>query len=446
MINLRAFFFHMNITQDILYPAFLKFPKICTDTRKIESGSIFFALSGPSFNGNQFAEQALQGGCAMAVVDQQEYAKDDTYILVDDTLKALQDLAQHHRRQLKCTVIGITGSNGKTTSKELLASVLKKKFKTIATIGNLNNHIGVPLTLLSIPKDTEMAVIEMGASKQGDIKELVDIAEPNYGYITNIGKAHLEGMGGYEGVVKTKTEMYDFVRSHHGKVFVNTNHTVFVDRSSGMDVITFGDGTENFVQGKFLDSDPYVRFQWGKVEDGSIDENPITQTCLMGFYNYENLLAAATVGLWFGVDCKDIDDALSSYNPVNNRSEMMDTGKNLLIMDAYNANPTSMEAALKNLSGMNRQHKVAILGKMMELGPTWKEEHQKIAQIAINSGTEAVFLVGNLYVEAGVQGATRIFQDVDEAALFFKENPLREKCILVKGSRSNRLETLKDLF
>jgi UDP-N-acetylmuramoyl-tripeptide--D-alanyl-D-alanine ligase len=286
----------------------------------------------------------------------------------------------------------------------------------------------------------------MGASKQGDIKELVDIAEPNYGYITNIGKAHLEGMGGYEGVVKTKTEMYDFVRSHHGKVFVNTNHTVFVDRSSGMDVITFGDGTENFVQGKFLDSDPYVRFQWGKVEDGSIDENPITQTCLMGFYNYENLLAAATVGLWFGVDRKDIDDALSSYNPVNNRSEMMDTGKNLLIMDAYNANPTSMEAALKNLSGMNRPHKVAILGKMMELGPTWKEEHQKIAQIAINSGTEAVFLVGNLYVEAGLQGATRIFQDVDEAALFFKENPLREKCILVKGSRSNRLETLKDLF
>lgn len=446
MINLRAFFFHMNIIQDILYPAFLRFPKICTDTRKIESGSIFFALSGPSFNGNQFAEQALQGGCSMAVVDQQEYAKDDRYILVDDTLKALQDLAQHHRRQLKCTVIGITGSNGKTTSKELLSSVLKKKFKTIATIGNLNNHIGVPLTLLSIPEDTEMAVIEMGASKQGDIKELVDIAEPNYGYITNIGKAHLEGMGGYEGVVKTKTEMYDFVRANHGKVFVNTNHGVFVDRSAGMDVISFGDGTENYVQGKFLDSDPYVRFQWGKVDDGAIESNPITETCLMGFYNYENLLAAATVGLWFGVERKDIDDALSTYNPVNNRSEMMDTGKNLLIMDAYNANPTSMEAALKNLSGMNRQHKVAILGKMMELGPTWIEEHQKIAQIAVNSGTEAVFLVGNLYSEAGVQGATRIFQDVEEAALYFKENPLREKCILVKGSRSNRLETLKDLF
>lgn len=436
----------MNIIQDILYPAFLRFPKICTDTRKIESGSIFFALSGPSFNGNQFAEQALQGGCAMAVVDQQEYAKDDRYILVDDSLKALQDLAQYHRRQLKCTVIGITGSNGKTTSKELLSSVLKKKFKTIATIGNLNNHIGVPLTLLSIPADTEMAVIEMGASKQGDIKELVDIAEPNYGYITNIGKAHLEGMGGYEGVVKTKTEMYDFVRANHGKVFVNTNHSVFVERSSGIDVISFGDGSQNYVQGKFLDSDPYVRFQWGKVEDGAVESNPITETCLMGFYNYENLLAAATVGLWFGVDRKDIDEALSTYNPVNNRSEMMDTGKNLLIMDAYNANPTSMEAALKNLSGMNRQHKVAILGKMMELGPTWAEEHKKIAQIAINSGTEAVFLVGNLYTEAGVEGATRIFQDVEEAALYFKENPLREKCILVKGSRSNRLETLKDLF
>jgi UDP-N-acetylmuramoyl-tripeptide--D-alanyl-D-alanine ligase len=227
---------------------------------------------------------------------------------------------------------------------------------------------------------------------------------------------------------------------------VNTNHAVFVDRSAGMEVITFGDGTGNYVQGKFLDSDPYVRFQWGKADNGGVESNPITETCLMGFYNYENLLAAATVGLWFGVERKDIDDALSTYNPVNNRSEMMDTGKNLLIMDAYNANPTSMEAALKNLSGMNRQNKVAILGKMMELGPTWIEEHQKIAQIAIHSGTEAVFLVGNLYSEAGVQGATRIFQDVEEAAVYFKENPLREKCILVKGSRSNRLETLKDLF
>lgn len=446
MINLRAFFFRMNIIQDILYPAFLGHSKICTDTRKIESGSIFFALSGPSFNGNQFAELALQGGCFLAVVDQAEFAKDDRFILVEDSLRALQDLAQHHRRQLKCKVIGITGSNGKTTSKELLSKVLKKKFKTVATTGNLNNHIGVPLTLLSIPVDTEMAIIEMGASKQGDIKELVDIAEPDYGYITNIGKAHLEGMGGYEGVVKTKTEMYDFVRSNNGKIFVNTNHPVFVERSVGIETIAFGDGASNFVQGKFIDSDPYLRFQWGKVEDGDVASNPITETCLMGFYNYENLLAAATVGLWFGVDRIDIDEALSSYNPVNNRSEMVDTGKNLLIMDAYNANPTSMEAALKNLAGITKSHKVAILGKMMELGPTWAEEHKKIAQIAIDSGTEAVYLVGNLYSDAEVTGATRIFQDVNEAAVYFKENPLREKCILIKGSRSNQLEILKDLF
>jgi UDP-N-acetylmuramoyl-tripeptide--D-alanyl-D-alanine ligase len=446
MIHLRAFFFAMNIIYDILYPAFQRNPKICTDTRKIESGSIFFALSGPSFNGNQYAEQALQGGCALAVVDQAEYAKDDRFILVDDSLKALQELAKQHRRQLKCTVIGITGSNGKTTSKELLFSVLKKKFKTIATVGNLNNHIGVPLTLLNIPNDAEMAIIEMGASKQGDIQELVEIAEPNFGYITNIGKAHLEGMGGYEGVVKTKTEMYDFVKMNNGKVFVNTNHAVFVERSTGMQVISFGDGPQNFVQGKFIDSDPYVRFQWGKVADGSIDSNPITETCLMGFYNYENLLAAAAVGAWFGVDRKDIDDALSTYNPVNNRSEMLDTGKNLLIMDAYNANPTSMEAALNNLSGMRKSNKVAILGKMMELGPTWAEEHLKIAQLAKSSGAEAVYLVGNLYAEAGVTEVTRIFQDVEEASVYFKENPLREKCILIKGSRSNRLEILKDLF
>ncbi len=446
MINLRAFFFHMNIIQDILYPAFLRHTKICTDTRKIESGSIFFALSGPSFNGNQFAELALQGGCSLAVVDQHEFAQDDRFILVEDSLKALQDLAQHHRRQLTCKVIGVTGSNGKTTSKELISKVLKKKFKTVATIGNLNNHIGVPLTLLSIPVDTEMAIIEMGASKQGDIKELVDIAEPDYGYITNIGKAHLEGMGGFEGVVKTKTELYDFVRSSKGKIFVNTNHPVFVERSTGIEAITFGDGPMNYVQGKFIDSDPYLRFQWGKVEDGDVGSCPITETSLMGFYNYENLLAAATIGLWFGVDRNDIDNALSAYNPVNNRSEMLDTGKNLLILDAYNANPTSMEAALKNLAGMTRSHKVAILGKMMELGPTWAEEHKKITQIAIDSDTESVFLIGNLYSDAEVSGATKIFQDVNEAALYFKENPLREKCILIKGSRSNQLEILKDLF
>ena len=240
--------------------------------------------------------------------------------------------------------------------------------------------------------------------------------------------------------------MYDFVRSNKGKIFVNTNHPVFVERSAGIETITFGDGPSNYVQGKFIDSDPYLRFQWGKVEDGNVESNPITETCLMGFYNYENLLAAATVGIWFGVDRNDIDEALSSYNPVNNRSEMVDTGKNLLIMDAYNANPTSMEAALKNLSGMTKSHKVAILGKMMELGPTWAEEHKKIAQLALDSGTEAVYLVGNLYSEAGVENATRIFQDVAEASIYFKENPLREKCILIKGSRSNQLEILKDLF
>lgn len=434
------------ITIEALYDLFKSSQAVCTDTRKLIPGSIFFALSGPSFNGNTFAAQALEGGCSYAVVDQAEYATGERTLLVEDALLALQQLAQHHRRTCKATIIGVTGSNGKTTTKELLAAVLRKKFRTLATSGNLNNQIGVPLTLLNMPVDTEMAVIEMGASKPGDIRELVEIAEPDYGLITNIGKAHLEGMGGYEGVVKTKTELYDFIRSHGGKVFVNANHPVFLDRAAGMHYVAFGDSEKGFVQGQFVDSNPFVRFRWCKTDDAKPESTALVETHIMGYYNYENLLAAATVGAWFGVPVGDINAALQSYIPENNRSQWIETGKNLLILDAYNANPTSMEAALNNFKAMEREGKILVLGKMMELGEGWEAEHHRIAELANQTGAEAVYLVGDLYSKAGVNKATRVFDQVEDAIAFFTKNPLTGKCILVKGSRSNKLELLRPLM
>lgn len=435
-----------HITTEALYTLFKSSKGVCTDTRKLSPGSIFFALSGPSFNGNTFAAQALEGGCSYAVVDQVAFATNDRTLLVSDALLALQQLARHHRRMCNAQIIGVTGSNGKTTTKELLAAVLQKKFRTIATSGNLNNQIGVPLTLLSMPVDTEIAVIEMGASKPGDIQELVEIAEPDYGLITNIGKAHLEGMGGYEGVVKTKTELYDFIRSNGGKVFVNANHPVFLERAAGMHYVAFGDSEKGFVQGQFVDSNPFVRFRWSKTEDAKPESTALVETHIMGYYNYENLLAAATVGAWFGVSASDINEALQSYIPENNRSQWIETGKNLLILDAYNANPTSMEAALTNFKTMDRKGKILILGKMMELGDGWEAEHHRIAELASQTGAEAVYLVGDLYSKAGVSKATQVFEQVEDAMEYFTKNPLTGKCILVKGSRSNKLELLRPLL
>lgn len=437
----------MFISTSDLYAVFLHYPHICTDSRKPEKDSIFFALSGPNFNGNTFASSALELGCRYAVVDDANFVVDDRYLLVENCLLALQDLARHRRKQLNAKIIAITGSNGKTTTKELLAAVLRKRYKTFATLGNLNNHIGVPLTLLSMPENTEMAVVEMGASKQGDIKELVEIAEPDFGLITNIGKAHLEGMGGYEGVIKTKTELYDFIRHKGGKVFVNSIHDVFMSRSAGMQCIYYGQRGSDFVCGDFLDSNPYVRFRWKcDKEETNLKDKPVLETVLMGFYNFENLLAAAAVGTYFGVDEQAVNDALISYNPNNNRSQMVETGKNLLIMDAYNANPSSMEAALQNFTEMNKSHKVLILGKMMELGDTWESEHRRIAQLANESGAEKIFFVGDLYQKAGINSCTQMFTEVSEAQNYFKENPLTGCTILIKGSRSNRLEVLKDSF
>ena len=428
-----------------LYSIFLETPLICTDSRKPLADSIFFALSGPSFNGNAFAQLAIEGGCKYAVVDDVEYVIDNRFLFVEDTLVALQELARHHRRQLNIKVIGITGSNGKTTTKELVRNVLAMKFSTLATIGNLNNHIGVPLTLLGLRKDHEIAIIEMGASKQGDIRELMEIAEPDFGLITNIGLAHLEGMGGPEGVVKTKTEMYDYLRIHKGLVFVNTHHAVFIEKAQDIRQFRFGAGVNDDVCGKYEGSDPYVSFRWKKSGE-EFDNRTLIQTHLMGRYNYENILAAVAIGNYFGVTEAAIEDAVSSYSPDNNRSQLLQTSRNLLIMDAYNANPTSLEAAILNFAAMKAAKKVIVIGKMMELGETTAWEHARIGNLAVNSGFDQVFLIGEAYRSAGIQGAEKIFNTTEEAVLWFQEHPVEGASILIKGSRANKMELLQPLF
>lgn len=428
-----------------LYEVFLRHSSICTDSRNPVQNSLFFALSGPSFNGNAFAEAALNAGCAYAVIDDVSYQKDHRFILVENTLQALQNLSRHHRRQLTTNVIAITGSNGKTTSKELLNAVLSQRFKTISTIGNLNNHIGVPLTLLSIPADAEFAVIEMGASHQGDIRELVEIAEPDYGLITNIGKAHLEGMGGIEGVIKTKTELYDFLRREQKKVFINSMHPVFTEKSKGMDIISFGEHENDHFQGLFIEADPCVKFKWKtRIDDRPWMQISELRTMLIGKYNYENLLAAAAVGSYFGVEESDINSALSNYTPENNRSQVIHTDNFHLIMDAYNANPTSMAAALENFSHLNAHPKIVILGQMNELGESAPEEHQKITELAASLGFDKLIFVGEPYKAFMNHERMAYFKDTDTLLMHIKELVPAGSQVLIKGSRSNRLERLKE--
>lgn len=433
---------------DTLYSRFLECNKVCTDSRNPIKDSIFFALSGPNFNGNQFAAQALNDGCKYAVVDDNAYALDDRFILVDKTLTSLQILAKHHRRQLNCKVLAITGSNGKTTTKELLYCVLSKKFKTYATRGNLNNHIGVPLTLLELGKETEFAIIEMGASHQGDIKELVEIAEPDFGLITNIGKAHLEGMGGIEGVIKTKTELYDFIRDANKLLFVNTMHEVFINKSKGISSFTYGESQSDDIQGKLVSADPYVHFKWKKGSDTQSWESlnsVITQ--LIGRYNYENLLSAVAVGSYFEVNESLISQALSSYTPNNNRSQVIETKFNKLILDAYNANPSSLNLALENFNKMKHDNKWVILGQMNELGESSDAEHQKLVQqVKSMSFTKSIFI--GLPYQRHVQenDTTFFFKTTSDAVDFIKQQEPSQALILVKGSRSNKLETMKEVI
>lgn len=429
------------MTTEQLYQIFESHPVVTTDSRDCPEGSIFFALKGASFNGNKFAAAALQQGCAFAVVDEPEYCVqgDERYILVDDVLRAFQLLARHHRRTLGTRIVGITGTNGKTTTKELMAAVLGEKYNVLYTLGNFNNDIGVPKTLLRLKPEHQVAVVEMGASHPGDIKTLVELVEPDLALITNVGMAHLQGFGSFEGVVKTKGELYDFMRqSKHGKVFVDANNPHLMGIVQGLDLVKYGTPASDglFVGGKVVSAAPFLRFAWQR-EGGEWNE---VQTHLVGAYNVLNMLAAISVGLYLGVSADEANRALANYVPSNNRSQLEETAHNKLIMDAYNANPTSMSVALNNLNDMEVPHKMAILGDMLELGAASAEAHQAIVDQLSRLSLDEVWLVGPEF--ARTRCAFRKFNDVDEVMAQLQNQCPEGRYILVKGSHGIRLDKL----
>lgn len=422
------------ITDDQLYRRFLESSGACTDTRSIAPDSMFFALKGPNFNANAFAAEALGKGARWAVVDEEAAVKDDRCLLVQDSLTALQILATSHRRRFDIPVIAITGSNGKTTTKELVHAVLSSDRPTLATIGNLNNHIGVPLTLLRLGQEHRIAIIEMGANKPGDIDELMRIAEPTHGLITNIGKAHLEGFGGFEGVLRTKTELYRDLQRRDGCVFVNADDELLMMQSSGLKRRTYGKADAADYRGRSIGDQASltVAFDGG---DGAVRTVSMR---LIGAYNLPNALAAIAIGRYFEVPDERIAQALAAYEPGNNRSQFTDTGRNQLILDAYNANPTSMSIALENFARMSSDRpKLAILGDMLELGDAASAEHEAVVELVGRLGIEGWY-VGPLFSTAAHGG--RCWRDVDALVADLRSTPLNDRLILIKGSRGIRLE------
>jgi len=411
----------------------------CTDTRNILLESMFFALKGDNFNGNKFALKAIEDGCKYAIVDEQKYAIDERFILVNDVLEALQDLANYHRKQFAIPVIAITGSNGKTTTKELIGAVLETTYKTLYTKGNLNNHIGVPLTLLELNKSHEVAIIEMGANKPGDIKELAEIAEPNYGIITNIGTAHIEGFGSLEGVIKTKKELYDFILKEEGKIFIN-HEDELLNKIVPKPLlhITYGEQEQSYIYGELTQLTPFVHLQWRASKYVS----PIIETKLVGKYNFTNFLAAIAVGLYLNVDNNKINKALMGYNPSNNRSQVTVTKNNTIIVDCYNANPSSMFSALESFKEIENENKVAILGDMLELGNISQIEHQKTVDY-LNKHALTAYLVGPEFKKTNTNSA--IFPTTEELISYLNSHSISDSIILLKGSRGIQLEKVLEM-
>lgn len=437
VIFVPEYFVTENMEIAELYKCFMECGKVTTDSRNCPEGSMFIALKGETFNGNAFAAQALKQGCRYAVIDESEYAGEGT-ILVDNCLQALQQLANYHRRQLKTPVIGITGTNGKTTTKELISTVLSRKFNTLYTEGNFNNHIGVPLTLLRLTKEHEMAVVEMGANHPGEIKTLVHIAEPDYGIITNVGKAHLQGFGSFEGVIRTKGELYDFLRAKGGAtIFIQNENPYLNGIAEGLTCVRYGQTAGLYVSGELISCSPFLSFRW-TAEGVSHEVN----THLIGSYNLDNMLAAAAIGRYFGVSDDDISSALVSYLPHNNRSQLKETADNKLIVDAYNANPTSMMAALKNFRQVEAPHKMVILGDMKELGEASREEHQKVVDYLKECGFDRVVLVGPEF--AAATHSFQTFQHVDEVLADIRMHKPQGYYILIKGSNSMKLSQLPE--
>lgn len=429
----------MEITN--LYQLFLQHPVITTDSRNIPGNSLFFALKGDNFNGNNFVSEALAKGAAYAIVDESNAVKNERTVLVDNVLSTLQQLANFHRNQLKIPILAITGTNGKTTTKELVTAVLSKKYRVDATKGNLNNHIGVPLTLLSMNQTTEFGVVEMGANHPGEIQTLCEIANPDFGLITNIGKAHLEGFGSFEGVIKTKSEMYDFIRAKKGKCFINADNPLLVKQAEGIEPISYGTSTSYDLAGEIAGTGNYlvakVLFPKGWL---------YLKSNLIGNYNFENLLAAACIGKYFGVDPLLIQDAIASYTPSNNRSQLIKKEKNTIIMDAYNANPTSMMAALTNFATLPDTNKCLILGDMLELGESSSEEHQRIVNFIEEQNLENVFLIGPQFNQTKGVKEKKKFDQIELLLNYLKTQPIENKLILIKGSRGIHLEKILEVL
>ena len=439
-----------------LYKLYQQHPCITTDSRNCPEGSIFLALKGASFNGNQFAQAALEKGCSYAIVDEKEFQTDSRIILVDDCLQTYKDLAREHRRQFEIPVVGITGTNGKTTTKELIRAVLAECYNVMATERNFNNDVGVPKTLFRLSKEHDIAVVEMGASHPGDIKTLVETAEPNCGLITNVGRAHLLGFGSFEGVCKTKGELYDFLLAHNSPIFVNRDNKFLTEmisqrltaKSEKPDIYYYGqsDHSDILIKGEVVSCAPFLKFRWREQdhETGYVGEWMEVQTHLIGAYNIDNMLAAITIGYVNNVPFEQINHALESYVPQNNRSQMTVTATNHLVVDAYNANPTSMKAAIDNFKLMEVSPKMAIIGQMGELGDVSDEEHRKVVEMLTEAHFDQVWLVGENYDKIACN--FRKFKNVEEVKEALQTSPITNYYIFIKGSNSNKLFQLPELL
>jgi len=427
-------------TTEKIYKIFSDFPRVSTDSRKIEKKSIFFALKGENFNGNKFAKEALEKGAEYAVIDEIEYASSPKILLVNNVLRTLTELANLHRKKLGIPILAITGTNGKTTTKELVSAVLAQKFNVSFTGGNLNNHIGVPLTLLKMNIKTEFGVVEMGANHPGEIEQLCKIAEPDFGLITNIGKAHLEGFGSFEGVIKTKSELFNYIKTTGGKFFYNQDNPILENIAGKFkNRITFGTKKGN-LKGELLHSPPFVNIKVS-FKKGVLYLN----TKLIGEYNFENVLAAACIGNYFNVDPLKIQKALKDYQPQNNRSQLIKKGSLNIIMDSYNANPTSMQASIKSFLADNKKEiSYLILGDMLELGTYSNQEHKAILELVDSLNPTDVYLVGSIFSEIPGEFNFKTFKNVAELNSYLEKNPIKNGNILIKGSRGVQLEKSLD--
>ncbi|MBU2949542.1 UDP-N-acetylmuramoyl-tripeptide--D-alanyl-D-alanine ligase [Tamlana agarivorans] len=421
-----------------LHSLFLTCHSACTDTRSIKPNAMFFALKGDNFNGNTYAEKALEAGAKYAIVDEEKANTSENTILVDDVLSTLQKLASFHRSYLNIPVVALTGSNGKTTTKELINAVLSQKYKTTATVGNLNNHIGVPLTLLSMTGVTEIGIVEMGANHLKEIEFLCRIAKPDFGYITNFGKAHLEGFGGVEGVIKGKSEMYAYLIENDKTIFINANDKIQVDKTTEAHTYTFGNSSNNNdVNINFIKAQPFVKSKYKDLE---------VQSNLIGDYNFNNIAAAVTIGNYFKVDDTAIKTAIEHYTPTNNRSQIITKGTTKIILDAYNANPTSMQAALLNFE-KQKGFKIAILGDMFELGDNAKTEHQNIVNLVESLSIDTVYFLGDNFYNTKIQSEkASSYPSFSTFKSQLNTDSLKDSNLLIKGSRGMALERVLELL